>query len=85
MPQLKVLQLLIKANMWPVRSAIQSRQREGELIIHAVRIAWRKREREKKAFRKLLLKCYSSVTLQWLMPSVHNPQLHVKKGNFWKS
>lgn len=39
MLELKVLQLLIKANMWPVRSAIQSWQREGALIIHAVRVA----------------------------------------------
>lgn len=51
--QLKVLQVLIKANMWPVRSAIQGWQREGTSIIHTVRIALKKKE--KKTFRTLLL------------------------------
>lgn len=45
--QLKVLQVLIKANMWPVRSAIQGWQREGTSIIHTVHIALKKKEKKK--------------------------------------
>lgn len=82
--QLKVLQLLIKANMWPVRSAIQGWQREGTSIIHTVRIALKKKEKKKLCLEHC---CCKAEILQPGNAPVTNafctqPTIGRKKGNF---